>query len=562
MFQSFKSCQGGMFFRVCYLVEKKNILINKYYIFCFYFSEGGERYEEIKKRILFMIIADNLAIRTPEKVGFRYLMQLLCPGFEISRTLMTSFMEKKALASFGLLKQELQQVQNLCVTLDGWKNADTLIHYLGCTGHYEKDGKIKKIILAFQELTERHTTLELSRNYDLIWKKWGIQKSQISLMLTDGAPNMVSSAKHNVGEAKHAVCNAHKMNTAVNRALEDDGEIAELLGRVRGIIGYVRGNRLCSDEWRKKEGKALVLSMPVRWNSALKMLQSFLESIKLLRDLLYDPPTSCKPPDMLTTEEVAALREIVPMLQQAEITTTKFSSEKQVVISEVLFEIASIKYAIKKCSATFHLSILFQKLLLGGIEELFGKDERCYRYAAAAILDPRYKMMFFVDGNNAGKAVTLINREVIEEAKRNGSAEQEQQLDMASGSTKKQSEAMVLHNDLYRQRRAERQKKKNNIDNSSTHKEFKTYLQEDEINAEANLNFDVIDYWTKRKTSSPNLAAVAIRHLSQLASTVPCERLFSRAKYVSEDDRSNNTPEHNEQLVQLQELDFEYWKVI
>lgn len=339
-----------------------------------------------------------------------------------------------------------------------------------------------------------------------------------------------------------------------------------LLDDVRGIVVYIRGHRLCSDLWRKKKQKSLSLSMKVRWNSILVMIDGFLAGKDALNSILFDPPTEGAVPVMISSDECVALREIQEMLELFDYASTVFSGEKYCVIGRVIPMMNSLEKALAKFSASQPASQECLKSLRVEVVELFGQDERKYLLAAATVLDPRLKKMPFKKPSLASLAVEQIDKEVKKEAlKRMQVSNQvtradESQEEKQSCATRKKGKELIMqqHQEL---KKKERLTHAEVHDSTLNHPELKTYLREPTVTLK-DADFDAFDpmkFWSDRKTVAPNLAAVALRHLSRIASSVPCERLFSHVAYVTEDERNNTTSEHADMLMFLEYTEFEDW---
>ena len=71
--------------------------------------------------------------------------------------------------------------------------------------------------------------------------------------------------------------------------------------------------------------------------------------------------------------------------------------------------------------------------------------------------------------------------------------------------------------------------------------------------AEANLgrNEDPLEYWGRQKGLYPNLYKLAVAFLSTPASSVPCERVFSKAGEVVSKKRNRLSPKTVEKILFL-----------
>lgn len=97
-------------------------------------SEGGRRDKEVTNALAYMIVKDNLALRTPEKQGFIKFVHTLQPLYKIpSEPTMTRFIDDK----YEVLKLRVQgmidKASNLTLTMDLWSHKNTMRNFLGMT---------------------------------------------------------------------------------------------------------------------------------------------------------------------------------------------------------------------------------------------------------------------------------------------------------------------------------------------------------------------------------------------------------------------------------------------
>jgi len=71
-----------------------------------------------------------------------------------------------------------------------------------------------------------------------------------------------------------------------------------------------------------------------------------------------------------------------------------------------------------------------------------------------------------------------------------------------------------------------------------------------------------LEYWEDSKNTSPNLYSIAIQYCSVIATSVPCERLFSVAGNIKNDNRSRLTGEHLNELIFLSSLTLDDWGLV
>ncbi|KIL54921.1 hypothetical protein M378DRAFT_52073, partial [Amanita muscaria Koide BX008] len=86
--------------------------------------------------------------------------------------------------------------------------------------------------------------------------------------------------------------------------------------------------------------------------------------------------------------------------------------------------------------------------------------------------------------------------------------------------------------------------------------ELRRYLK---VVENVNEDVDIVEWWQNHVDDYPTLARIAIDYLPSQASSVPCERLFSRCKETTVDRRSRLS---NDKLEQLQILKSAWYPTI
>jgi len=83
--------------------------------------------------------------------------------------------------------------------------------------------------------------------------------------------------------------------------------------------------------------------------------------------------------------------------------------------------------------------------------------------------------------------------------------------------------------------------------------DFRSYLNQPPEKMDSNA----IKYWSLARNS--DLKDLAIKYQSLIATSVPSERLFSKAGKIMTEERNRLTSDHLNQLLFLQSLDFKDW---
>ena len=94
-------------------------------------------------------------------------------------------------------------------------------------------------------MTDDHTASNIASTLKETFDEWGITY-KIFAVVTDNAANIVS-AVNNFLKARHLPCFAYTLNLVVKDALKRNGEIRNVLTRIKAIVRYfltsVKGSR-------------------------------------------------------------------------------------------------------------------------------------------------------------------------------------------------------------------------------------------------------------------------------------------------------------------------------
>ena len=84
---------------------------------------------------------------------------------------------------------------------------------------------------------------------------------------------------------------------------------------------------------------------------------------------------------------------------------------------------------------------------------------------------------------------------------------------------------------------------------------LKHYLNQDVIL----LHEDPLEYWERNRCFFPNLASITIKYLSIVATSVPCEKIFSEVGNILNENRNRTKGERVSKLLFLKSLEFSEW---
>ena len=485
-----------------------------------------------------MIAKDNMPFNTVEKEGFKYLMKTAVPLYKLpGRKSITTYMEEKYNLFSAAVKNRLSFVDYFSLTADCWSDVHNDVSYLGMTAHYEREGELLSTTIGVTELSESHTAEYLGEWMTSITSEWNIADEKKVSIVTDNAANIVKAVNDYFGNNRHRPCFAHTINLVASNTL-DFQDAQTVIIKIKNIVKFFKQSNLASDALRKVSVLKLIQSVETRWNSTYYMLERFTLLADEVATILLKFPNS---PPMLSAEELQLAKEILEVLRPIEVLTKELCGERYVTSSKLIpmvnclkKKVESLRIKVKTATAKSLLSRLVSE-----ISKRFGQIESSHVNAISTILDPRFKRIHFNDRMACANAVNHISRCIRRLNQSNAAAaaaaamitEDANQIDDADV-----NDMWSYHENLVSQiqNSTEEQLAENQMPT-----ELKYYLSQPLIKLKENP----MDFWSKQYVSLyPMLCTIARKYLSVVATSVPSERLFSRAGNMLTDNRSRLSP--------------------
>jgi len=487
-----------------------------------------------------MIAKDNLPFATVEKEGFKTFMKTVAPLYKIpSRKKITSLIEEKYEFLSSMIKTQFLNIKNLCLTTDIWTDTINTKSFLGITAHYILKETYKSVTIGVIELNDRHTSDNIKVWLLNIIRDWNIDKKNIIVVVSDNAANIKKAITEAFGAEKHLPCFAHTLNLIPSNIIKDDAIVSEFCKKVKNIVTYFKHSVVAADELRAQSNLKLIQSVETRWNSTYDMLERFIEVADKVSGILLNQPTA---PIMLNASELQAAREFVQLLKPFEKATKIMCGEDYLTGSKVIPIINTLKNKLSMLVPNTEIGIHFKIELERHFSKRFISIEKVQPLAISTILDPRFKNIHFSDKiacahsiNKITQMINNINAKDLDECNEN------------------------VHNNsiesdnfwMYHEYLVNKSKSRNN--DFTMADELKYYLNQPPIKMDDNP----LKYWLMNMHS--RLKDIALKYLSIIATSVPSERLFSRAGNIITDSRNRLTGEHLQQLLFLNSLSVEDW---
>ncbi|KAF2884629.1 hypothetical protein ILUMI_21537 [Ignelater luminosus] len=484
------------------------------------FSASGNKALKVNSALIYMICKDNQPFTIVENEGFRNLIKVIAPHYKLPcKTTLTRLVDDKYAALSTVFKEELSNIGNLTLTTDMWSETMSMRSFLGITAHFGVGNELLSITLGVYQSNERHTSEHIAEMLLKTCTEWGIDRDKISSVVTDNAANMVKAIDLAFGK-KHIPCFDHTLNLVAQNSMQQCTELRSLITKVT----WFKQSNIASNELRKatqKETK-LIQEVPTGWNSTYHMIERFLELRTIVNDIIIRYKNA---PPMLTASELSILSSILQVLRPIEAATKEVSVDKYCTSSKVIPLIYCLILKIKPLKLEESLAKELQSVILKEIDKRMGVIERVTSLAIATILDPRFKKMHFTDPIACSSLVAKV-KEFMKATILNEVVESD-----SSDHSDKPEDNFSLWDDHHK----------------LVHKSWKTAKSDDAISDELSiylrspvgrLNENPLEIWNDLKIQLPKLHTIAYKYLTMVGTSVPSERLFSKAAQIVNQQRN------------------------
>ena len=145
------------------------------------------------------------------------------------------------------MKKELQLVDHVAVTADGWSSV-AQDHYLTVTAHYIAKGELSGKVLHTRAVYVSQTGVAVAEEIGNILDDFDV-KSKVAAITVDNASNMEVAVKRM--EILKMPCFAHTLNIAAQK-LYNVKAVSNWSARVRAVVVWLRRNNLAKVVLKEK----------------------------------------------------------------------------------------------------------------------------------------------------------------------------------------------------------------------------------------------------------------------------------------------------------------------
>ena len=334
------------------------------------------------------------------------------------------------------------------------------------------------------------------------------------------------------------------LNLCVQHAIKNDTTIKQVVKKVKDIVSFFRSSNQAVDELKEvhalKKTKFYKLKQDVetRWNSTYIMLDSFEKQRVAVTTVLGNRG---KLNAVLSDTELQQLTGILAVLKPFFQITTEISAEIHTSISKIIPMLIILDNFLK--SQTSRLSIELKVQL-----DSYFKDIESQKFATfATFLDPRFKDKMFNENTKLAikkELIEYMEKRKPQEAKTQETNEEEKETKSSEGH---QETTFKFWDDFDKETEKELDTMK---DVSAIDLEMSRYLEGRRCARET----DILKWWKENEKNFPNMSTVGKKYLCIPATSVPSERVFSKAGEIVSARRSRIKSKNVDMIIFLNKL--------
>lgn len=477
-----------------------------------------------------------------EETEFRNLIKMLAPNYIVPsrKTISNSLLIQMYESVLEKVKTDLHDVSAVSLTTDGWTSINNQ-HYIALTVHFlNSETKLCSRLIGCINYNEQCTSVELAKFLMTTVEAWNIER-KISAVVTDNASNIVNAVKKN--NWRHVPCFAHVLNIGIQRGLT---HLKTVMTKIKNIVEFFKQSSGALHKLQKHQKQMglpdlkLIQECKTRWNSAYHMMERIL---KLKEPVLSTLAITNNDLNCINEEEWQTVSTACEFLKIFDELTTEMSAENVVTISKQnLFYLFLLEHLRK-----FVFDINMQRDIISMAAEIKATLDKYFKnlegndvQSQAIILDPRFKKYGFSSDHKFETCKVGLERKLqdINVQMPNEPVEECPTTSIVQSSTSiwKQFDEQV--SSVLGQ----------NNPSVACIVELDKYLSENLLNRQQ----DPLKWWSERKLLYPRLYEMVKRRLCVPATSVPSERVFSKAGMVLNSKRTRLTTEKVEKIIFIQ----------
>ena len=543
--------------------------------------------EEADMLLCRMVAEECLSLRLTDSPKLRTLLSYLRPGYvpPCRTTLTTKLLPRLKDSLKHAIACKLKSIEHMSISYDGWTSI-ALRKYIALLCHgITSDWTLETFMLKVIPITESETAEFIADVVRDTLDEWNIPFTAVMAAATDGAPNMKCSVEKNL-EVPWIYCIAHAINRSVFNSLERNNPLKQMLCRATTLCTEFKYNSALKAGLRKRQErlglstKNLKLWCPTRWGSINKMLKRMIASRSAIAAYLSDHDV---PKITFGGKDWDIAKDLLVILHHLNESAQELSRQKLPTIGLVIPVLTRLRENLEAQDGSSQSDKNGRRTLLPEVmqfkddfaEDMQGRWDMLQNNASSemkmsAFLDPRTKDFgFVIDKDDRQRfleemqemAKELVNEMSVGSRKKDrsgGNDEEEEESDVGpseSPATRKRKANIERLIRVYgKQVEATLQNYSDEADHHSN--EVERYVQATVCPLVASVTeqgkvimSDPLAWWREHQHEYPRLAKLARRYLCIMATSVPCERAFSKAGWIVNKRRCALSDDHISTLL-------------
>jgi len=497
-----------------------------------------------------MVVRDMQPFSIVEDRGFREYVAHLDPSCQLPsrRTLTRELLPRL----YDDVKEDVQTVlsgvETVSLTTDSWTSRSTE-NYIAVTAHYiTAEWEMGSYLLECFQYSERHTAENLRDELLRVIREWKLEGKVVGVC-TDNAANITTAVK--LAKLKHLPCFAHTLNLVVQKGV---ATLAAIQVKVKAIVAHFHRSTVAAEKLRSLQQQMqpdnfhlrLINDVVTRWNSTFEMFNRICqlrEPLQAAIALLNNPV------ETLTDIEWTVLREVSRILKPFQVVTTEMSGDKYVTVSKVIMLAHGLSSACTKIKATITTQLANELVdtLLADLNARFGGSESNMVLAIATFLDPRFKKNAFQSANNYSRVKEVVTTEAakLSDGRDRSITAAAATVAVADSFTAAVCPVVSVDSDVENLIWGDFDSRTVTVQAQTSPQteailQVRQYVEEPFIGRRENP----LAWWFARVKVYPRLSKLALRNFCMVATSVPSERVFSKAGQLISDRRARLSPKN------------------
>ena len=518
---------------------------------------GMTKQKILDEALLEMIATDFHPLAIVDDHGFRRFVGKLQPLYKLPtrQALYDNLLTTQYARAVTERRAEVQQATAVCVSAEGWLS-QAAERYVALTAHYlSAQLDPRSCLLDCFMYTDHHTVDAVKDELTRVVDEWGCQ-GKVVAFITDSSPHV--SAAVQLAGWRSLPCFANMLNVMAQEVLK---EINDVRAKARAAVEHFRCNGIAGEMLRSVQQQMslperdLLLDSPgSRWTQTYRMLQRLAElreAVVSALALLVD-----NVPDLLSAPEWDVIVYACELLRPMYEVTCELAAERYSPASKIILMARGLTRLCRDQFESPALPVVVRKMtsvMLASMTAWFGSFETNNLLAEATLLDPRFKRSGFEDAAAAEQAVLNVTAA----ASRTNSANATEDniaynvtVTEPDGTVSTQQMPVTLQPSSsiwsdYDQRVYIIVAAQNPAAEAQT--QMRQFLEEPLVPRQESC----VEWWQSRAAIYPRLLEVVRERMCLVASSAPCDRLYSKSGSVLMDRRSRLDQSEVRQLVFL-----------